>query len=94
MTGNFIVYLIGYVVAIVGVGYALFAAGVGSEWIIAVVLIMVGLGIVYAMSRSQTDKLAQGHHEGPEKTQTTVIQQSPPSPAQSTQPPSREHRTE
>jgi hypothetical protein len=55
MSGNFIIYLIGYVIAIIGVAYGLSAAGLGQEWIIAVVLIMAGLGIVYALSRSQRD---------------------------------------
>lgn len=55
MSGNFIVYLIGYIIAIIGLAYGLSAAGLGQEWIIAVVLIMAGLGIVYALSRSQRD---------------------------------------
>lgn len=55
MSGNFIIYLIGYIVAIIGVAYGLSAAGLAQEWIIAVVLIMAGLGIVYALSRSQRD---------------------------------------
>lgn len=56
MSGNFVVYLIGYIIAIVGVAYGMSAAGLGSQWIIAVVLVMAGLGIVYALSRSQQDK--------------------------------------
>lgn len=56
MSGNFVVYLIGYGIAIAGVAYALSAAGVGEQWIIAAVLILIGLGIVYALSRSQQDK--------------------------------------
>lgn len=56
MSGNFIVYLIGYIVAIIGVAYGLSAAGLGQQWIIAVVLIMAGLGIVYALARSQRDE--------------------------------------
>lgn len=56
MSTNFIGYLIGYIIAIVGVGYALNAAGVGQEWIIAAVLIMIGLGIVYALTRSERDR--------------------------------------
>jgi hypothetical protein len=55
MSGSFIVYLIGYIIAIIGVGYGLYAAGVPEEWIIATVLILIGLGIVYALSRSQRD---------------------------------------
>lgn len=56
MSGNFIVYLIGYIIAIIGVAYGLSAAGLSQEWIIAIVLIMAGLGIVYALSRSQRDR--------------------------------------
>lgn len=57
MSGNFIVYLIGYIIAIIGVAYGLSAAGLGQEWIIAIVLVMAGLGIVYALSRSQRDQV-------------------------------------
>ena len=56
MSGSFLVYLIGYFIMIAGVAYAMNAAGLGSQWIIAIVLVMVGLGIVYALSRSQQDK--------------------------------------
>lgn len=56
MSGTFIGYLIGYIIAIVGVGYGLHAAGVGQSWITATVLVLIGLGIVYALSRSQRDK--------------------------------------
>lgn len=80
MSGNFIVYLIGYIIAIIGVAYGLSAAGLGQQWIIAVVLIMAGLGIVYALSRSQRDEGADrsartessaagtGTHETPRDT--------------------------
>ena len=77
MSGNFIVYLIGYIVAIIGVAYGLSAAGLGQQWIIAVVLIMVGLGIVYALSRSQRDTATK-----PEAT-TNITQQSGPPPSES-----------
>lgn len=55
MSGSFVVYLIGYIITIIGVGYGLHAAGVGQEWIIAAVLVLIGLGIVYALQRSQRD---------------------------------------
>ncbi len=64
MSGNFVVYLIGYTIAIIGVGYGLSAAGIGREWIIAAILVMVGLGIVYALSRSQQDVEAEKSIEG------------------------------
>ena len=64
MSGNFVVYLIGYIIAIIGVGYGLNAAGIGKEWIIAVVLVMVGLGIVYALYRSQQDVETEKSIEG------------------------------
>ncbi len=62
MSGSFIVYLIGYIIAIVGVGYGLYAAGVPEEWIISAVLVLIGLGIVYALSRSQRDQAVRGQH--------------------------------
>jgi hypothetical protein len=67
--------LIGYAIAIVGVGYGLSAAGLGQEWILAIVLVMIGLGIVYAMSRSQRDKLAAGRNNRTGASHQTIIQQ-------------------
>lgn len=63
MSGSFIVYLIGYIIAIIGVGYGLYAAGVPEEWIIATTLILIGLGIVYALSRSQRDRAVREPRE-------------------------------
>lgn len=77
MSGNFIVYLIGYIVTIIGVAYGLSAAGLGQQWIIAVVLIMAGLGIVYALSRSQRDK------ESTQATRDTTTSSNPPPPRES-----------
>lgn len=82
MTGNFIVYLIGYIIAIFGVAYGLSAAGLGTQWIVAVVLIMIGLGIVYALSRSQQDRESEKGAESPQ--QTTQVQSSPPPPQEGT----------
>ena len=53
MATNFIIYLLGYLLVIGGVVYGLIQAGVGQGWIIAIVLIMFGLGVVYAMSRAE-----------------------------------------
>lgn len=74
MSGNFVVYLIGYIIAIVGVAYALSAAGLAQQWIIAAVLILIGLGIVFALSRSQQDTRARS--SAPH--QQVVNQQAPP----------------
>ena len=77
MSGNFVVYLIGYIIAIVGVAYALSAAGVGQEWIIAAALILIGLGIVYALSRSQRDTHSRSSAQTPNQQ---VVNQSSPGP--------------
>ena len=76
MSGNFVIYLIGYIIVVIGVAYGMSAAGLGSQWIVPVVLILIGLGIVYALSRSQRDTAAQ--HQSGSSQQTTQVQ-SPPS---------------
>lgn len=58
MTGNFIVYLLGYILMVVGVAYAMNAAGLGQEWIIAAVLILAGLGVTAALSRAKRGDVA------------------------------------
>ena len=74
MSGNFVIYLIGYLIAIAGIAYGMSAAGLGQQWIIAVVLVMVGLGIVYALSRSQTDTQTKKASEA--RNQQAVTEQS------------------
>lgn len=76
MSGNFVIYLIGYIIVVIGVAYGMSAAGLGSQWIVPAVLILIGLGIVYALSRSQRDTAAQQRSGSPQ--QTTQVQ-SPPS---------------
>lgn len=83
MSGNFVVYLIGYIIAIVGVAYALSAAGIGQQWIIAAVLILIGLGIVYALSRSQHDTHTKSSAQTPNQQ---VINQQAPTPDAHTRP--------
>ena len=55
MNTYFIVYLIGYGLMIAAVWFGLDAAGVSQTWQIVAVLFLLGLGIVYAFSRAQTD---------------------------------------
>ena len=56
MNTNFLVYLVGYVLVVAGVAYALVAAGVSSTWVTAIVLVLAGLGIIFAFARSQSDE--------------------------------------
>ncbi len=76
MSGNFIIYLIGYIIVVIGVAYGMNAAGLGREWILPAVLILVGLGIVYALSRAQRD--AAGNRRSDTPQQSTHIHNSPP----------------
>lgn len=78
MSGNFIVYLLGYIIAIVGVAYGLSAAGLGQQWIVAVVLVMAGLGIVYALSRAQRDRKETTARAGDQVTVNTSPSEPPP----------------
>ena len=75
MSGNFVIYLIGYIIVVIGVAYGMSAAGLGSQWIVPVVLILAGLGIVYAMSRSQRDTASNRNASTPQ--QSTQIQNPP-----------------
>lgn len=42
---SFWIYLIGTILAVIGVGYALYALGVGQLWIGIAVLVIAGIGI-------------------------------------------------
>jgi predicted lipid-binding transport protein (Tim44 family) len=79
MAANFIGYLIGYLIAIIGVGFLMHAAGIGQQWIIAAVLILIGLGVVWALSRSQSGT--------PNNERTTPPQNTEHSEANRTNPP-------
>lgn len=50
---SFGIYLAGYIVVVLGVGYAAFLAHVPSHWIIAGVLVMVGIGILTAVTKTR-----------------------------------------
>lgn len=58
MSGNFLIYLIGYLAIGGGVVYGLYAAGVPQTWIIVAVLILLGVGIIGALSRSKRGDVA------------------------------------
>ncbi len=63
MSSNFALYLIGYIVVAAGVVYAMNAIGLGQEWIIAAALIMLGIGIVAALTRSKKGNVADAKAE-------------------------------
>lgn len=77
MSGNFVIYLIGYIVMIVGVAYALNAAGLGQEWIIAAVLILSGLGITAALSRAKRGDVADARVD---QSRTETMNPNPNTP--------------
>jgi hypothetical protein len=50
---SFTLYLVGFVVVIVGVAWGLSKAGVPSEWIAIACVILLGVGIVMGVSRTR-----------------------------------------
>ncbi|HVT57638.1 MAG TPA: hypothetical protein VHR45_04485 [Thermoanaerobaculia bacterium] len=53
MNQNFAAYLIGFVVLVAGLAYAAHLAHVPSPWIGAGVVVLIGLGILKAVTRTQ-----------------------------------------
>ena len=64
MNSYFAVYLLGYVLVIAGIAYGMSAAGISETWIVVAVLILAGIGIIYAFGRSQTDQAQKMHAQG------------------------------
>jgi cadmium resistance protein CadD (predicted permease) len=50
---SFGIYLAGYLVIVIGLGYAAHLAHVPEPWTIAGVLIMIGLGIITAVTKTR-----------------------------------------
>ena len=50
---SFTLYLVGFVVVIVGVAWGLSKAGVPAEWIAIACVILLGVGIVMGVSRTR-----------------------------------------
>lgn len=70
MSGNFAIYLLGYILMIVGVAYGMHAAGLGQQWIIAAVLILAGLGVTAALSRAKRGDVADARADRDRSTAT------------------------
>ena len=50
---SFGTYLIGFIIVVVGLAIAAYMLGVPSQWIIVGVLVLLGIGIVMATSRTK-----------------------------------------
>jgi len=50
---SFAIYLIGYLILIIGVGYGAYLAHVPSHWIGVAVLVLLGMGILTAVTRTR-----------------------------------------
>ena len=50
---SFGTYLIGFIIVVVGLSIAAYMLGVPSQWIIVGVLVLLGIGVVMATSRTK-----------------------------------------
>ena len=50
---SFGTYLIGFIIVVVGLAIAAYMLGVPSQWLIVGVLVLLGIGIVMATSRTK-----------------------------------------
>lgn len=60
---NFFVYLIGFVVLIAGLGWAAVMAGAPPIWIAAGALVLLGIGILSAVKRTQARAIPEDSNE-------------------------------
>lgn len=75
MNSSFAVYLIGYILIVAGVAYGLSAAGLGQQWIVIAVLILAGIGIIFAFSRSQSDEALRSQRQNSPQSGTSSSQE-------------------
>lgn len=62
-TGNFFVYLIGFVIVIGGLAWGATMVGVPLSWIAAGALVLLGIGIVGAIKRTQARAVPEDSNE-------------------------------
>ncbi len=48
----FVIFVLAYTLIVAGIAFGLSAAGIGTEWVVAATLVMAGLGLIGAMSRT------------------------------------------
>jgi cadmium resistance protein CadD (predicted permease) len=51
MTTSFIVYLGAFLIITAGIAFGMQAAGLAQEWIIAVVLVLIGIGVMTSLTK-------------------------------------------
>jgi hypothetical protein len=51
-----ILYLVGFMIVILGLSYAAHLAGVSAEWIIAGVIVLLGVGLLKVAKRGRSSK--------------------------------------
>lgn len=50
---SFVIYLVGLAILVAGIAWALVTAGLSSTWIAIICLIVAGIGIMMAVSRTR-----------------------------------------
>lgn len=74
---SFATYVVGFVILIVGLALAAYLLNVPSTWIAVGVIVLLGIGILSATSRTKMRDPSVGN--GPTHT-TTVVDRRPPNP--------------
>jgi hypothetical protein len=54
MSSSFGIYLLGFVVVTAGLAYAAHLAGVPTPWVVAGIIVLAGLGILKAVTKTTT----------------------------------------
>jgi hypothetical protein len=50
---SFALYVVGFIILVAGLAYAASLAGLGTQWIVAGVLMLLGLGIAMGVTRTR-----------------------------------------
>jgi hypothetical protein len=51
---SFAIYLIGFLILLIGVGWGMSVAGLPTIWIAVVMLVLLGIGIISGVSRTRS----------------------------------------
>jgi uncharacterized membrane protein YiaA len=72
---SFAAYLVGFVILIVGLSIAAYLLNVPTTWIAVGVIVMLGIGVLSATTRTKMRDPGAGNSAG----STTVVERRPPS---------------